>query len=362
MTRNFSLNGRHAAIFFLWLIGCVASAQQVALTQDVMVNRGLLDESFWRNQALQSSARRVIAYTDVGVHAEWPIMGQALIYERKTINTLLSNSNTLAMVSRDGAYSSMMGNGALELQAQTKRYKFDALGAKLSTSSLDESLHWFVSPKWVRLLDMREAEGVGNFSKDDTSLSLQGDLQRAGLTSYGFQTDSTPPSLLSGGALDVGFAFESVTWRLNGSAQHLYSKIPAHALYFSNRTYNVNATTAQGIVYSSVPSLSGTYGQQDKSLSLPKIVKAEGAYKSGFAGAWLKAGLVGVDGRYVTWLGAMFPVGGHELEIRNYELNNLQFTYRTPAVLKGHLSGEVMLIRDVTGSHKSLVSGLRLSF
>jgi hypothetical protein len=91
-------------------------------------------------------------------------------------------------------------------------------------------------------------------------------------------------------------------------------------------------------------------------------VKADASYKSGLAGTWLKTGIVSVDGRSVPWLGWMIPVGGHEFELRNYELNNTQFTYRTPAILKGHLSGEFMAIRDTSGHQKSLVGGIRLSF
>lgn len=351
-----------AAIFFISFCSLGSYSQQVSLLQDVMINRGLLDDGFWKGQVLQSSSQRVIAYTDVGVRAEWPLMGHALVYERKTINTLMSNSNTLALVSREGAYSSMMANGGVALEAQTKRYKLDALGVKIQGAIRGDSLRWFVSPKWVRVLDMREADGVGVLSKDDTSLSLQGELHRTGLTSYGFQADAVPTKLMNGGSLDAGVTWDSDMWKLSGNAQHLYSKLPAQSLYFSQRSYNVNASVAQGIIYSNVPSLSGTYGQRDTSLALPKIVKGEAGYKSGLGGTWVKAGLVGVDGRYVSWLGFMIPVSGHELEFRNYELNNIQLTYRTPSVLQGHLSGEVMVIRDVSGSQKSLVSALRLNF
>ena len=362
MTRKFFQNGRSATIFFLALSNLSVDAQQLTITQDVMINRGLLDESFWRSQSIQATTHRVLAYTDVGVRAEWPVMGHALIYERKTINTLLSNSNTLTLVSKDGAYSSMMGNGGLDLQAQTKRYKFDALGVKFSGAALNESLLWGVTPKWVRMLNMREANGDGIFAKDDTSLSLQGNLQRMGLIPYGFQADSIEPKLMNGASIDVELAWESGPWKFNGNAQQAYSKLPAQALYFSNRTYSVNASASQGILYSTVPSLSGSYGQRDMQLSLPKIVKTDLAYKTGVLGMWVKTGLIGVDGHTVSWFGLMFNAGGHELELRTYELNNTQITYRTPAAFRGHLSGELMMIRDASGSQKAVVSGLRISF
>lgn len=355
-------NGRRAAIFFIALWYGAGYAQQISVTQDVMVNRGLLDDSYWKNQPLQSTSKRVVAYTDIGARAEWPLLGQALVVERKTINTLASNSNTLTLAAKDGAYASQVGNGATELQAQTKRYQFDALGVKFAGAGGQDSVQWSVSPKWIRLLDMREGDGAGVLTKNDTTLSLLGDLQRTGMTSYGFQADPATPRLLNGGAVDLGLAWTSGVWKFNLHAQHLYSKIPAQSLYFSHRVYNVNATTAQGITYSNVPSLSGTYGQRDMSLSLPRIVKADVSYKSGLAGTWLKTGIVSVDGRNVPWLGWMIPVGGHEFELRNYELNNTQFTYRTPAILKGYLSGEFMAIRDTSGHQKSLVGGIRLSF
>jgi len=355
-------NGRRAAIFFISLCCGAGYAQQLSVTQDVMVNRGLLDDSYWKNQPLQSTSKRVVAYTDIGARAEWPLLGQALIVERKTINTLASNSNTLTLAAKDGAYASQVGNGATELHAQTKRYQFDALGVKFAGAAGQDSVQWFISPKWVRLLDVREGDGSGVLTKDDTTLSLHGDLQRIGMTAYGFQADPATPRLMNGGSVDVGLAWASGAWKFNATAQHLYSKIPAQSLYFSNRDYNVNATTAQGITYSNVPSLSGTYGQRDMSLSLPRIVKVDLSYKSRLAGTWLKTGIVSVDGRNVPWLGLMIPVEGHEFELRNYELNNTQLTYRTPSILKGHLSGEFMMIRDSSGNQKSLVGGIRLNF
>ncbi len=355
-------NGRRAAIFLFFLCSWVACAQELTISQDVMVSRGLLDNYYWKNQPLQSTSNRVVAYTDVGVRVEWPLLSHAISYERKTLNTLVSNSNTLALAAKDGAYSSQVANGGVDLQAHTKRYQFDALGMKFAGAAENNSWRWFISPKWVRLLDVREGDGSGVLTKDDTTLSLHGDMQRIGMTAYGFQADPATPRLMNGGSVDVGLAWASGAWKFNATAQHLYSKIPAQSLYFSNRDYNVNATTAQGITYSNVPSLSGTYGQRDMSLSLPRIVKVDVSYKSRLAGTWLKTGIVSVDGRNVPWLGLMFPVEGHEFELRNYELNNTQLTYRTPSILKGHLSGEFMMIRDSSGNQKSLVGGIRLNF
>ena len=355
-------NGRLAAIFFLVLVAVTAHSQQISITQDMVVNRGLLDDKFWKDYSLRPESDRVIAYTDVGLQVGWQAFDQSFIYERKTINTLATNTNTLVLAARDGAYSSQLGNGQLALQAQTKRYKFDSWGLRWSRAWLSDSFVWAVSPKWIRLFDFREGNGVGSLVKDDVAMSLEGDLQRIGASSYGYQVDPAAMKFLTGGAVDAAVSWEDHSMKVSAQVQNLYSKVPVQSAFFSSRAYNVNATTAQGIAYSEVPSLRGSYGQQDMKLTLPRVVKTELAYKNGPADLWLKTGVIGVDGRNLPWLGAMYSIKDHQVEIRNYELNNTQFFYRTPSILNGHLSGEIMVVRDASSASKTLLGGLQIKF
>lgn len=355
-------NGRLATIFFQLFVAGAVHSQQLSIFQDVVVNRGLLDDAYWKAYSVRPHSDRVVAYTDMGIQLNWQAFDQSFSYEKKTISTLSTNTNTLVLAAKDGAYSSQLSNGQLALQAQTKRYKFDSWGMKWSRTWLNDSLVWNVSPKWIRLLDFREGNGVGSLSKDDSSMSLSGDLQRVGTSSYGYQVDPSATSFVNGGAVDAGMSWESSTWKAAAHAQNLYSKVPVRSAFFSNRAYNVNATVAQGIVYSDVPSLRGTYGQQDMNLMLPRIIKMELAYKNVLADLWLKTGVIGVDGRNLPWIGAMYSVKAHQFEIRNYESNNTQVFYRTPSVLNGHLSGEFMVLRDALSAQKSFIGGIYVKF
>ena len=362
LMRRYSKNGRYATIFFQLLFPAHLLAQQVSVSQDMVINRGLLDDKFWKDYPLHAQTERVIAYTDVGAAFSWKVFDQSFIYERKTINTLITNTNTLALSAREGAYSSQMNNGQIALQAQTKRYKYDSWGWHWTNASAHESFNWTITPKWIRLFDFREGDGLATLAKDDNTLSLHGDLSRSGTSSYGYDSNPAKVNFLNGGAIDISMQWESQSLKAVTQVQNFYSKIPVQSAYFSNRNYNINATTAQGITYSEVPSLRGTYGQQDMQLSLPKILKAEVAYKNVMANLWLKSGVVGIDGRNLPWIGAMYNLYDHQFEVKNYQMNNTQFLYRTPPFFKERLSGEIVITRDSSGSTKSLLGGVNLKF
>ncbi len=96
----------------------------------MVVNRGLLDDAYWKAYSVRPHSDRVVAYTDMGIQLNWQAFDQSFIYEKKTISTLSTNTNTLVLAAKDGAYSSHLSNGQLALQTQTKRYTFDSWGMK----------------------------------------------------------------------------------------------------------------------------------------------------------------------------------------------------------------------------------------
>lgn len=356
-----SKNGRIAAIFFL--IATQAAAQSVVATQVQVINRGLLEEGFWRNQSLRGKVDRVVGLSDVGIQFEAPLANQAwgIALERRTISTLSSNFNTLTLSARSGADQADLDKRGLALSAQTKRYEFDALSLLWRDQIPGASLKWKLAPKWVRLRDVRELSGMGRLDRSDENLSLNATLDRRGTNSYGFEAEPSEANLSHGASLDAGVTWESGLITLDIQASNLFSRIPSNTVFFSDRTYQVNSST-QGIVFNDVPSLSGTYGHRRVNLALPRLVKSEISYTGWSTGVRPKAGIFMVDGHAISWVGLLLPMGRHEFELRNFELNNTQFTYRALRPFDGPLSAEMTLIRDTSGSYTSLLGSLMWAY
>jgi hypothetical protein len=354
-------NGRSAAIFFLLLCPSIARLQSIELNQNLAINQGLLDEGFWKSQPLSSRTSRVVAYTDVGIRMDSPFFNQAIMIERRVMSTLSSNTNTLALAAREGAYLSQLENGTVPLQASTKRYEFEALGLHLKGGGDGSSTRWYLTPKWVRMINVREARGAGWLEKTDTSVALHGVVSRQGMTPFGYEANMGSTHFFNGGTLDAGVQWNAHGFNMSIQGQNFYSRIPVDSLFFSERSYQINSTS-EGIAFSNTPSLKGTYGRNDNVISLPRVIKSEIAYFSRSHRIVPKWGIIKIDRQALPWVAVAFPWGSQELELKSYEMNNTQVTYRMMRVLDQHLSIELSALRTASGSSQAFLVGVKWDF
>lgn len=361
MECNTSTSGRLAATF-LFVMACLdCFANELLVKNEFSINDGILADKYWSSQDLQKTNKNISAYSTLVKKAQFDAFNTQLFIEQQTISTLVSNRSTLILADRNQLDSSMITNGTIPISATVKKYSFEAIGFTKSDEWTLTGVRLVVSPKLLKLTNVNFGSGSGLLTKTDSSLSVNGSLNRQGISSYGFDANPSSLNLGAGITTDLEASYSINNFHLSFQSYNLWSRVLVDGLFYNNLNVQVN-TTAKGITYSDVPSLTGNYGQLNSTLALPQIKKWEMAYGDQLKSFLYKVGVIQFQGGSYAWTGFSYLTGDQEFELKTNQLNNLFLTYEIKNLLAKGLSLSVTSSSDLRASSKTALTSIRYSF
>lgn len=366
--RLHSQDGRSATIFFqLLVIGLlglsgVAHANELIAKTETVTNFGLMTPSFWRSQSLSRSPSNVVAFSDSFIRSELIKNNLGMMLERREIASFSGTSNVLVAAAKNNSAASL-ADATYSLRGKLNSFDFDALGVVIQSTSKDKYFFWKITPKIIQIRSYKTGFGNGQLRVDGSNQSLNGNIYQQAMNPFGFLVVNTPLELGLGVALDARLDWRIKEGLLSIEAINLLSEVKANGAHYSNRNYQLN-TTSGSIVLSGLPSISGTYGQTNQRLVLPKILKVGYSKISEHPTSnwgW-GAGFVGVDRDAFAWIAASYNRGNHTLEAKTFALRNLLLTYRGENIFSTGLGMDVSLACGLQGTLQSAVTAIRYVF
>lgn len=355
------LNGRLTAIFFIFSTASFdLLASEIYFSNQFAINHGLLDESYWKAESFNANPRKVLAYTDVSIGATSEIAGQTVFVERRKIATLNTNSNSLLAASRETDELDYVSPGKYPLVAHLNKFQFEAAGL-LFNGKLDQDVEWSLLPKFLKLNKYSIGDADGELNIESNAQHLNASVSRQGSSKFGYTTQPTNIQIGTGVALDANVKAKIDDYLVNLEIVNLFSRIPVNGAYYSERNYQIN-TQSNALVFNSTPSLTGTYGQIDANLQLPRILKADIANGAPSSNWMQKAGVISFQGGYIPWVAISYKLGEHNLSATTYQMNNLFLTYEKKNILVRDLSFEATMGVADHGRSQLLLTKLRYMF
>jgi len=338
-----------------------ATCQEIYYESTSGINRGLLSESYWRSRSLQGSSANVLGYSDIKLGATAKIGNIEFVVEREEVAILSSNENSLfAAVTSKQAFNNS-STGIYPLTAKVNSYEYDALGIMLRNSTESNDINLVLIPKLLSLNSFKAGTGFGQLEVGTTSQRLTGSLSRQGLSSYGFLTNPNNLQIGTGGTLDAKLSYELKQNKFEIAIQNLMSKIPVNGYFNSDRSYQVT-TQNGGLVFSTVPSLTGNYGQLNKSLKLPKILKTSWTSQPAQSNWAEKLGVISFEDGKIIWGEVDYKYGNSSIQVKTYELQNIFLTLVMNNLILNNLSLEVTVGSAFHAKNQLLITGLHYSF
>lgn len=361
MSKYYVLNGRIAAIFFtLYSCTSLGIAGEIYWQLDSAINRGLLTDNYWQSQRLSQSSPKVLAYSDSQIGVLTEVAGQKIFLERRKISTLSTNTNSLLAASNPDRSLDGQNYGIFPLKASLKKYEFDAVGLVFE-GAIAPQLSWSISPKALRLNSFTTGEGQGELAVTTNSQHLSGNLSRQGMFSFGFTTDPQSTQVGVGGIIDLQLRWKSQSFQVDLNAVTLASRIPTSGMYYNQRSYQVS-TQSGNLVFSNIPSLTGTYGQMDPTLKLPRIIKSTLSHQEIHSNWSEYAGVITLEDGSIPWGGIGYKKGDSSAQVKTFALNNLFLTYEKTNFLVSNLGLELTIGSAFKGKTQVALTALRYKF
>ena len=118
----------------------------------------------------------------------------------------------------------------------------------------------------------------------------------------------------------------------------------------------VNVSNGQ-IVFGSVPALTGAYGQFNKSLRLPQIIKSTWSSHP-LESRWTpNFGVITFDNANIFWGGFDYQFSKNQYSFKTYELNNLFISYSRKDFIFDKLDFEIVLGSDIAAKKNQMYVG-----
>lgn len=323
MTSLFS-NGRNAAIFCLH-IGLVghAYALKIGVESDVVTNKGVLTNDYWKNQQPKTNPSRVVGYSDVRLFSEWEINDRPFFLEKRKLQTFVGNTNSLSMAAQEKVSTQILPPGKYGIDAKLNSYEWNGVGARFISKGL-AGFNWQLSPKVVQLKNFKKGAGIGELEVSASDGNLTGTLERESSRAYGPLLHEQPVSSTLGFLLDASFATFWSGVNLEGEISNAYSYLRVDQAHFSERSYQVVESSGE-IQFSKTPSLTGRYGQRDRLYRIPQIAKLSISKDNNES---YRGGVLSMDGYAMPWLGVRLAKGGQVIEVDTYAFENLTLKYQ----------------------------------
>jgi len=181
------------------------------------------------------------------------------------------------------------------------------------------------------------------------------------MSSYGFTTDPQSTQIGVGGSIDLQLRWKSQSFQVDLSAVNLASRIPTSSMYYNQRSYQVS-TQSGNLVFSNVPSLTGTYGQMDPTLRLPRIIKSTLGHQESQSNLSEYVGVITLQEGSIPWGGVGYKWGDSSIQAKTYALNNLFISYEQTNFLLSNLLFEVTLGTAFQGKSQLALTTLKYTF
>jgi hypothetical protein len=337
--------------------GTINNDQIVSLeaNQSLESNYGLMSNDYWNDKSLTSSPHNVIAAANSFVKATFKYQSGDIFFEKKRTYTFVGSSNTLAVAATDSMYTN---NGTFPLSGSYKYFDYTAIGVTTPNIFTSDTLGWTVTAKLLSLNDFKMISGNGVLNYSSPNFSLAGDFQRAGMDSLGFFANPATTELGYGYSIDTSVKFTKPYFELFIQVQNISSNIVAENYFFSS--LSARATQAGNyFVYSSIPKLSGNYGQSSNSLKLPVMSEI---YLGVKYDPGIGVGVRGIDSNYYLFINKKYHYKNFETSIESNSFNVFTITIAGKNLVVPNL--EVSVAATTTFETKSsyVMTGLRYTY
>jgi hypothetical protein len=324
--------GRAAPVFFLLLAVCgQAIADEVRFHSESVSNRGSMTNGFWQAQKLSTQNLPVIGYADQYIRGQAAMGVFGLFIEKRKTASFVGDSNALVLAANNNLPLDISQDGKFDINGQFKSFEFDAFGLQLNVVS-NPKFRWSISPKLISLTKFTSGSGSGTFTNQGGIQTLNGDTFQDGMSSYGFKRNTYDTTLNQGFTLDTAIELNFGPSQWSVQATNLYSEIPVSGIFFSNEKYQVRKIGDRFIFLQNAPVI-GTYGQNNKTLTLPRIIRSTYIFQLDQS-RWLgKLGGVTIEGRTIPWFGVGYQKGSINFEMNAYDLEVVQWVINTKNLL-----------------------------
>ena len=332
MNYLFESNFGRLAPFFLGLFYLSAQAHEIRIQSESVSNRGFMTNGYWQAQNLSIRDTPVIGYADQYLRAQAQVGVYGLFIEKRATASFVGNSNALVLAATNNASFDATAQGKFNIKAQFKSFEFDALGLQLS-SAPDQNIRWSLSPKLISLNKFTSGSGSGTYTNQGGNQTLNGDTFQEGMASYGFKRDAYATTLSQGFSVDAAIEGNVGPSLWSVQATNLYSDIPAKGIYFSNDKYQVSKTGDRFNFSQNAP-VTGTYGQTDKSFTLPQIIRSTYQFQPQQSRWSGKLGGITIEGQTIPWAGVGYQQGSIKLEMNAYDLEVVQWVLQAKNLIR----------------------------
>jgi len=134
-----------------------------------------------------------------------------------------------------------------------------------------------------------------------------------------------------------------------------------NGMFHSERSYQVNTLNGE-LIFGSVPSMTGTYGQVNKNLRLPQIIKVSWSSLPIESNWSKKVGAISFDYEKIIFGELGYKYGEHSVKLKTYELQNLFLNYSKSKFLLNQLSADLTLGSAFHGKSQMIITGLRYTY
>ncbi len=351
--------GRLAPIF-LGLFHLSVQAHEIRIQSESISNRGFMTNGYWQAQNLSTRDTPVIGYADQYLRAQAQVGVYGLFIEKRATASFVGNSNALVLAANNNASLDTSVQGKIDIKAQFKSFEFDALGLQMS-SAPEQSLRWSVSPKLISLNKFTSGSGSGTYTNLGGNQTLNGDTFQEGMVSYGFKRDTYAMTLSQGFSVDVAIEGDVGPSLWSVQATNLYSDIPAKGIYFSNDKYQVSKTGDRFNFLQNAP-VTGTYGQTDKSFTLPQIIRSTYQFQPQQSRWSAKLGGITIEGQTIPWVGVAYQKGSIKLEMNAYDLEVVQWVLQAKNLILPGFDLKFSLSVVPQGQTQSAFTSISYSF
>ena len=339
----------------------IASSTEIFYESNTGINRGLLSDSYWKSRSLDENPSKVLSYLDAKLKATGKIDNFEVFVERAKVATLITNTNALYAAATSSQTLEATKSGSYSLNGKVNSYGFDAAGLTFANDGEGKALTWSISPKVVRLNSLTTGSGVGQLEVGTNSQRLTGTVDRQGLTSYGFLTNVDSQQIGIGTTVDAHLGYNIQSNKFELDVINLASKIPVNGMFHSERSYQVNTLNGE-LIFGSVPSMTGTYGQENKNLRLPQIFKASWSTNQTESNWSEKLGVISFYSEKIIFGELGYKYGDNTFVVKSYELQNLFLTYSRNRFLLNQLSLDASVGTVFHAKSQMLITGIRYVF
>jgi len=326
-----------------------ANSEQLLISADTSISRGILSEKYWVSQALSDNDEALIAYADFSRRFEFKILSNDFFVESHTVASMSTTANSLVMFSKDDASIRRLPDLQTKLAGKLLSYGYDAFGINIKSASQNSNFTWLFSPKILRMTNFKSDSGSGIFSKQTDYYHLAAETNSIGYWEYGF-FENPPGTVKFGSGITSDFSIKYQQSHLSAQLNvlNIYSRVSNYGLFYNSKRYQTK-TKDTVILSNNFPAMAGEYGQSDFISSLPvfstlKLEYADPHHK--FRGA---VGLDTLDGTSAGWGALTVQYDDLQMSAKSYGLKKMALDGQVTNLWLRGLSFGVGLESDFKG-------------